>query len=238
MIPIGEGTRSRVFPISVYAIVALNIYVFVREIESARPEAFINSFAAIPYDVTHAVVLPPPSPSWPWLTLVTSQFLHGGVLHIVFNMLFLVVFGPDIEYLCGHLRFVAFYLVCGTIGGLAQVMIAPNSHVPSIGASGAIAGVLGAYIVTFPTNSIRTVVPIGCFPLLLRLPAILVIGVWAVVQFVTGFGAMSTRAGADQGGGIAYFAHIGGFLAGVFLIFVFRVRTAGDIERRYRYYSG
>jgi membrane associated rhomboid family serine protease len=236
MIPIGEGTRSRVFPISVYAIVALNIYVFVREIEATRPETFINSFAAIPYDVTHAVVLPPPSPPWPWLTLVTSQFLHGGVLHILFNMLFLVVFGPDIEYLCGHVRFIVFYLLCGTIGGLVQVMIAPNSHVPSIGASGAIAGVLGAYIVTFPTNNIRTVVPIGCFPLFLRLPAILVIGVWAVVQFVTGFGAVSTPAAAEQGGGIAYFAHIGGFLAGVFLIFVFRVRTAADVARRYRYY--
>jgi membrane associated rhomboid family serine protease len=235
MIPIGDDRRSPVFPVAVYAIVAVNVYVFLRELGARNPDAFINSFAAIPYDVTHNVVLAPPSPSWAPLTLITSQFLHGGVLHIVFNMLFLLVFGPDIEYLCGHVRFVVFYLLCGIIGGLTQVFIAPGSHVPSIGASGAIAGVLGAYIVTFPTNSIRTIVPIGCFPLFLRLPAILVIGIWAATQFITGFGAVSTRA-SQETGGVAYFAHIGGFLAGVFLIWLFRIRTPASASRRYRYY--
>jgi membrane associated rhomboid family serine protease len=236
MIPIGDDRRSPVFPVAVYAIVAVNVYVFVREFTAPNPDAFINSFAAIPYDVTHNVVLAPPSPQWSALTLVTSQFLHGGVLHIVFNMLFLLVFGPDIEYLCGHVRFVVFYLLCGVIGGLTQVFVAPGSHVPSIGASGAIAGVLGAYIVTYPTNSIRTIVPIGCFPLFLRLPAILVIGLWAVVQFMTGFGALSTHSASEQSGGVAYFAHIGGFLAGVFLIWAFRVRAPVALARRYRYY--
>src|SRR5580658_5884153 len=134
MIPLGQTRRSPVFPIAVYAIVALNVYVFVREKEAPNPDAFVNAFAAIPYDITHNVVLAPPSPQWPVLTLVTSQFLHAGVLHIVFNMLFLLVFGPEIEYVCGHVRFVAFYLGCGVIGGLVQVLVAAGSHVPSIGA--------------------------------------------------------------------------------------------------------
>lgn len=233
MIPIGQSARTPAFPLAVYVLVAINVYVFIQENTVGDPAAFVNSFAAIPYDITHNVVLAPPSPQWAWLTLVTSQFIHGGVVHIVFNMLFLVVFGPDIEYVCGSVRFVVFYLVCGIIAGLAQTLVHPGSHVPSIGASGAIAGVLGAYIVTFPTNSIQTIVPIGCFPLLLRLPAILVIGVWAYVQFATGFGS-STGTGSDEGG-IAYFAHIGGFLAGIFLIGLFRIRPRA-VARHYRYY--
>ncbi|MBV9103364.1 MAG: rhomboid family intramembrane serine protease [Candidatus Eremiobacteraeota bacterium] len=236
MIPIGDRDRSPVFPIVVYAIVVLNVYVFVREAQTPAPDAFVNAFAVIPYDVTHGIVLAPPGPPLPWFTLITSQFLHGSILHIFFNMLFLLVFGPEIEYLCGHFRFAVFYLLGGTIAGLTQVLVYPGSHVPSIGASGAIAAVLGGYIVTFPTNTIQTIVPIGCFPLFLRLPAILVIGVWAAVQFVTGFGAISTRVASEQGGGIAYFAHIGGFLAGVLLIGFFRTRPPGSVGRRYRYY--
>jgi membrane associated rhomboid family serine protease len=236
MIPIGDTGRTPAFPFAVYAIVVLNVYVFVQELEAAEPDAFVNAFALIPYDVTHGVVLAAPSPASPWLTLVTSQFLHGSILHIVFNMLFLIVFGPRVEYLCGSLRFVFFYLLCGTIGGLTQVLMIPGSHVPSIGASGAIAGVLGAYILNFPTNTVETIVPIGCFPLFVRLPAIVVIGVWAVVQVVHGFGAVSTQVATEVGGGVAYFAHVGWFLAGVFLIGLFRVRRPSPTTSRYRYY--
>ena len=235
MIPIGDSGRVPIVPVVVYGLILANVYVFAREFTAPVPDTFINAFATVPYDITHNIVLGPPSPPWPIATLVTSQFLHGGVLHLVFNMLFLLVFGPDIEYACGHVRFLLFYLACGTIGGATQVLIGPGSHVPSIGASGAIAGVLGAYIVTFPTNSIRTVVPIGCFPLLLRLPAVLVIGVWAAVQFISGFGTASTRHPAEQGG-IAYFAHIGGFLAGIFLIGAFRLRGSTAAGRRFRLY--
>ena len=124
-------------------------------------------------------MLAPPSPPVPALTIVTSMFLHGSILHIGFNMLFLFVFGPAVEHLCGHVRFLAFYLLCGIAGGIAQIAIGPGSHVPAIGASGAIAGVLGAYLVNFPFATINTIVPIGCFPLFLRLPALLVIGLWA-----------------------------------------------------------
>jgi membrane associated rhomboid family serine protease len=234
MIPIGDENRAPIFPIVTYAIIAANVYVFFQEFSAPNTDAFINAFAAIPYDITHGIRLAAPSPSIPAETLFTSMFLHGGILHIFFNMLFLAVFGPEVEYLCGHVRYLVFYLVCGLLGGAAQVAIGPDSHIPAIGASGAIAGVLGAYIVNFPTSTIRTIVPIGCFPLFLRLPAILVIGLWAAIQFLNGFGSLSARAAAAQNGGTAYFAHIGGFLAGVILIGLFRIHR--KTQRRYRYY--
>ena len=234
MIPIGEGRRLPVFPFVVYVLIAINVYVFAQEIGAADTDAFINAYAAIPYDVTNGVVLAPPSPPFAPLTLVTSMFVHGSILHIVFNMLFLFVFGPQMEYVCGHTRFAVYYLVCGLAGGAAQVLIGPGSHVPAIGASGAIAGVLGGYLVTFPFARINTIVPIGCFPLFLRLPAILVIGLWALSQFVNGFGALSSRA-AEAQGGVAYFAHIGGFCAGVILIAMFRRRDAGTRAQRSYY---
>lgn len=233
MIPIGEERRLPIFPFVVYALIATNVWMFLQEAQAPDQDAFINAFAAIPFDITNGIALPAPSPQLPVLTIVTSMFLHGSILHIFFNMLFLFVFGPDIEYLCGHARFAAFYLLAGIAGGVAQIAIGPGSHVPSIGASGAIAGVLGAYIVTYPTARIRTIVPIGCFPLFLSLPAIVVIGAWAVAQFMNGFGALSDRVASEQGG-TAYFAHIGGFCAGVLTIGWFRLRAAA--ARRYRWY--
>jgi membrane associated rhomboid family serine protease len=218
MIPIGDVDRPRGVPLAVLAIIGLNVCVFMLETSAAHPNAFINSFALIPYDLTRDIVLAPPSPPSPWLTLITSQFLHDGLLHIGSNMLFLFVFGPEVEALTGSTRFVLFYLTCGVLAGLAQLSVMPTSHVPSIGASGAIAGVLGAYLLHFPKNRVQTIVPIGCFPLFLRVPAVLVIGLWAVTQFMHGFGTLSTRVLSEQGGGIAYFAHIGGFLAGVLLV--------------------
>jgi membrane associated rhomboid family serine protease len=218
VIPIGDDERRpRGFPFVVYALIAANLWAFYQELNAPEPDRFINAFALIPYDVTHFVALAPPSPAFPPLTLLTSMFLHGGWLHIGFNLLFLFVFGPAIEDACGHVRFLAYYLVCGIAGGVAQIVIGPGSHVPALGASGAIAGVLGGYLVTFPFASIRTIVPIVIFPLFVRLPAILVIGVWAATQFLNGFATISDRA-AESTGGTAYFAHIGGFCAGVLLI--------------------
>ncbi|MDB5070882.1 MAG: putative rane protein [Candidatus Eremiobacteraeota bacterium] len=216
MIPIGDEARIRTFPFVVYALIALNVYVFFQEINAPDTDRFINAFAIIPYDVVNNVALAAPSPPIPALTIVSSMFLHGGILHIAFNMLFLFVFGPAVEQLCGHVRFLAFYVLCGIAGGIAQIAIGPGSHVPALGASGAIAGVLGAYLVNYPFATISTIVPIGCFPLFLRLPALLVIGLWAATQFVTGFWTVSDRAAESQGG-TAYFAHIGGFCAGVIL---------------------
>jgi membrane associated rhomboid family serine protease len=218
MIPIGDDEhRLPGSAFVTYGLIVVNLYVWFLELGAPDPDAFILAYATIPYDLTHWIVFPPPSPQFPPLTIVTSMFLHGGWLHIGFNMLFLFVFGPAVEYVCGHLRFFAFYLLCGFAGGIAQVVVAPDSHVPALGASGAIAGVLGGYLVNFPFASVRTIVPIFFIPLFVRLPAILVIGVWALTQFLNGFGTISSRA-AESTGGIAYFAHIGGFLAGVLLI--------------------
>ncbi len=233
MIPYGEARRLPVFPIVVYTLIVANVYVFVRELAAPDTDAFINAFATIPFDITHNIYLAPPSPALPLLTIATAMFLHGSFLHIFFNMLFLFVFGPDIEYLCGHLRFLLLYLICGIAGGLSMISIGPGSHVPEIGASGAIAGILGAYIINFPRADINTIVPVGCLPLFLRLPAFLVIGVWAGVQFVHGFGSLSDKVSSEQGG-TAYFAHIGGFCAGVLLIGFFRVRSATGQRIRLR----
>jgi membrane associated rhomboid family serine protease len=231
LIPIGDGRRLPIFPFVVYLLIGLNVYVFLAELRAPDTDAFIDLFATIPYDVTHGIVLPPPSPPVPALTIFSAMFLHASFLHIAFNMLFLFVFGPVIEYACGHLRFAALYLLCGIAGGIAQIAIGPDSHVPELGASGAIAGILGAYIVSYPTARINTIVPIGCFPLFLRLPAVLVIGIWAAIQFVNGFGALSARVAAPTDP-TAYFAHIGGFSFGVLAIGFFRMRDAGTRGRR------
>ena len=238
MIPYRDESRVPIFPFVVYGLVAVNVAVFISEIGQptmGARDAFVDANALIPYDLTHGVQLAPGPPTL--FTLITSQFVHASILHIVSNMLFLVVFGPEIEYLVGHFRFLGFYLLCGVLGNLAELAMMPGSHVPGIGASGAIAGVLGAYALRFPTNSIATIVPIGCFPLFLRLPAIFVIGLWAVTQFVQGFSPQATGMVAHaQQGGIAYFVHIGGFLAGVLLIGFFARAVPRRQGRRYRYY--
>ncbi len=224
MIPIGDERRVAIFPLSVYAIIAANIYVFYRELSTPAMDAFVNAYAVIPYDITHGIQLAA-SPHPQMFTILSAMFLHASFWHIFFNMLFLAVFGPRMESMLGDIGFFIFYVTCGIVGSFTQIFIDPVSHVPEVGASGAIAGVLGAYIVSFPTSSIQTILPIGCFPLFLRLPAILVIGVWAVIQFVHGFGTVDSRAASESGASIAYFAHIGGFLAGIFLLFVFRPRA-------------
>ena len=226
MIPLGTSARVPVFPFVTYALVIANVVVFVQELTAADTDAFINAFAAIPYDITNGVVLAPPSPPIPALTLVTSMFLHAGFLHIIFNMLFLAVFGPELEYVCGHIGYLLYYLLCGILGGVLQVAVDPGSHVPAIGASGAIAGILGGYIITAPGSTVGTVIPIGCLPLFFRLPAVVVIGFWAAAQFLHGWGAITTKTLGEQGGGTAYFAHIGGFASGVILLPLFRRRRS------------
>lgn len=215
MIPYADERRPPVFAVSVWLIVAANVYFFYRELTARQPAYVINEFALVPYNITHGITLPAPSPHPVALTIVTSMFLHGGFAHIFFNMLFLVVFGPRMERYLGHIGFISVYLLCGIAGGVAQIWVDPNSHIPEIGASGAIAGILGAYIVRYPTSRIDTVTPIGCFPLFLRLPAVLVIGIWAALQFFLGFETFDPR--ANQGG-VAYFAHIGGFSCGAILV--------------------
>jgi membrane associated rhomboid family serine protease len=229
MIPIGDddtGGRPGI-PYVNLAIIALNILVFLYQLVDPN---FTNGYAVVPAEITSGkdivgqflIVAPDgstitideaPGPRPIWLTLFTSMFMHGGFLHIGGNMLFLFIFGDNIERAYGHLKYVIFYLVCGVIASLAHVWSQPDSIIPSLGASGAISGVLAAYLVLFPTNRVRVLLTLGIIWLRpIAVPAVLMIGVWALLQFINGLGAISV---SSQTSGVAYWAHIGGFVAGL-----------------------
>jgi membrane associated rhomboid family serine protease len=159
-----------------------------------------------------------------WLTIVTSMFLHADILHIAGNMLFLWVFGNNIEDSTGRLRFVAFYLLAGTIAVYAQALLDPESTQPTIGASGAVAGVLGAYALLHPRARVLTLVIIIFFVTIVEIPALIMLGIWFVLQFLPAVGQLATPEVAGEGGGVAYFAHVGGFLFGLASIKLFAMR--------------
>jgi rhomboid family protein len=224
MLPIGdENEPSKGPPFVTLAFIAINIAVFF--LIQLSNEAFTYGYSAIPAEITSGIdlvrpvaidvggqqVLIPqePGPSPIYLTLITSMFMHGGIAHIFGNMLFLWIFGDNVEHRVGHIPYLLFYLAAGVIASFAQIAVDPDSVIPTLGASGAISGVLGAYLVMFPTN--RVTVMFGLRPVLV--PAIVAIGIWAVFQFISGFGAIATT--DETTGGVAYMAHIGGFIAGV-----------------------
>ena len=216
MIPIGDANPRRHFPVMTVLIILTNALVFLYQL--SLPERSLDAFIAqaglIPADLTAGM----PSA----LTdLLTSMFLHGGWMHILSNMLYLWIFGDNIEDLMGPIPYLLFYLAAGVVAALAQVAAYPSSHVPTIGASGAIAGVLGAYAVLYPRNRIRTLFTLGFFLRMLYLPAIIVLGFWFVLQLFSGVAAIGTMAT----GGVAWFAHIGGFVAGLVLGMVLRGRA-------------
>ena len=231
MFPIGdEHNGRRLTPVVNYALIAVNILIFFYQLTLADtrfdPELaeLIFRWGAIPAEISEGSDL---------VTLLTSQFLHGGWLHLGGNMLFLWVFGDNIEDTMGHYSYLFFYLLCGVIAGLAQVVVDPNSEIPLVGASGAISGVLGAYITLFPNGKIRTLIPLGFIPLIFLIPAWIQIGLWALLQFFNGFASLGIET-QEVGGGVAYFAHIGGFLAGVVLVWLFRDEEALDRQRAAR----
>jgi membrane associated rhomboid family serine protease len=201
------------FPVATASIVALNVVMFL--IELAAGTSFVDRYAAKPYEITHGHQLE---------TLFTSMFMHASLIHIAGNMVFLVAFGQGLEanYL-GSLRFVGFYLLCGLAAAAAQIAVDPNSTVSFLGASGAIAGVMGGYLVVFPDSQIMAtlVTPIGLIPT--RITAGIFIAIWFVIQLISGFGSI----GGAGDSGVAYFAHIGGFIAGALLILLF---GAGERE--------
>jgi membrane associated rhomboid family serine protease len=230
MLPIGDDDNPvPVFPIVNLVIIAINVVVFLYQLVS--PD-FTNGYACVPVEITTgrdlvgqfqlslpdgtaAVIDEARGPTPIWITLFTSMFMHGGWTHLGGNMLFLFIFGDNVEKAFGHLRYLAFYLVCGLVASLAQVYAGPDSILPSLGASGAIAGVLAGYLVLFPTNRVRVL--LGYF--ITTVPAVAMIGLWALIQFFNGFAATSVSA---QTGGVAYMAHIGGFIAGLVLAFVLK----------------
>jgi len=249
VIPIGDEETGRpdVVPFINLAIIAINVVVFLYQLVDPN---FTNGYSAVPAEITtgkdivgqfpivfsdgtSVVIDEAPGPNPIWLTLFTSIFMHGGWLHIGGNMLFLFIFGDNIEKAYGHVKYLVFYLVCGIIASLAHVLSQPDSIIPSLGASGAISGVLAAYLVLFPTNKIKVLLALG-FILLrpIMVPAVVMIGIWALLQFINGLGAIAVT---DQTSGVAYWAHIGGFLAGLVITILARPFMDREASARTRF---
>jgi membrane associated rhomboid family serine protease len=216
-----EQKRRRAAAVTLFLIL-INVAAFAYEIwlPSDQSAALIHEFGLVPARIEPAVERPSIDTPRVLLTLATSMFLHGGILHLAGNMLFLWVFGGSIEDHLGHARYLIFYLICGIAAGLVHVAFNWVSQVPSIGASGAISGLMGAYIVLFPWSRILTVVPVIFFFFRVRLPAFLMLAFWFAFQLASG---LATRGQPGQGG-VAWWAHIGGFVAGVLLVRTSRVR--------------
>ena len=209
MFPIGDDDSSRrTVPLVTYALVALNVLFFFVELSGG--DAFVGKWAFVPRRF-----MANPAADFP--TLFSSMFMHGGWLHLGGNMLYLWIFGDNVEDRFGHIPFTIFYLLCGLAATFAQLMFSLGSRVPNLGASGAIAGVLGAYILLFPQGRVKVLQGTQ----VVQMPALMVIGFWIVLQFFSGIGSIANTADT---GGVAYMAHIGGFLAGLVLTFLFRGR--------------
>ncbi len=207
MMPIGDDDSSRrTVPLVTYALIALNVLFFV--VELGGGDAFIEKWAFVPSRFLA-------NPLDDSLTLITSMFMHVGWLHLGSNMLYLWIFGDNVEDRFGHIKFAVFYLGCGLVATFAQLAFGPGSNLPNLGASGAVAGVLGAYILLFPQGRIRVLQG----QQVIQVPALIVIGLWIVLQLFSGIGSIASSA---QTGGVAYMAHIGGFVAGLGLTLLFR----------------
>jgi membrane associated rhomboid family serine protease len=230
-----------------WGLIVINVAVFLYQV-SLGPDApvFMFAYGVVPVAITHGIPqtslpgapanLPFQTPEPVYLTLITAMFLHAGWLHIGGNMLFLYIFGDNVEDRLGHLAYLAFYLFCGIIASLAQIFVDPNSTIPSLGASGAIAGVLGSYIVLFPWAGVRTIIFLFVFVTIVTLPAIILIGIWFALQFFNGIAALST---VQQGmGGVGYFAHVGGFVTGLVITLALRPLLQPPAGMSYPYFPG
>jgi len=217
MIPLRDTLRSRSFPVMNWLIIITNVLVFLYEttLTSGQLDRLVMTYGTVP---ARFLTGDPQA----LLTLFTSMFLHGGWLHIIGNLWVLFIFGDNVEDRMGSGRYFLFYFASGIVAGLTQIIVGPNSHIPAIGASGAIAGVLGAYLVLFPGARVLTLVPLFFLPWFIEIPAIIFLGFWFILQFFNGVLALQMTAAL---GGIAYWAHIGGFLFGVIFIPFFSRRS-------------
>jgi len=226
--PLKDDNPSESAPVVTVALIVLNALFFVYQIsleaggaDGARAgQAFIEEFGLVPCRLTGACRVGPELPA-PVLTIFTSMFMHGGLFHIGGNMLYLWIFGNNVEDTLGHARYLLFNLLSGIAAALAQTAIGPSSVVPMVGASGAVSGVLGAYLVLFPRAHVTTLIILGFFFRLVQIPAMVVLGFWIVLQVLNGLGSFGSS------GGVAFFAHIGGFLAGIGLLYVLKPRPRG-----------
>ena len=231
VMPLGDDDLDRHrTPYVTFALIAINIVVWLLELSGG--ERFINGYSAIPFEITHntdlvgnqsvnvggqSITIPMyPGPTPIYLTLLTSMFMHASWMHIIGNMLYLWIFGDNIEDRLGHVKFLIFYLVCGFAASAAHIIFSASSVIPGLGASGAIAGVLGAYLILFPKKNVRVLFARQ----IVNMPAFMVLGLWIALQIFSQIGVSG-----GQASGVAYLAHIGGFFAGVILIFLFGGRA-------------
>ncbi|MGH7256445.1 MAG: rhomboid family intramembrane serine protease [Nitrospirales bacterium] len=220
MIPLHDDNPTSTTPVLTVALIAACSLVFVYQaaLPSQSAEMFVYKFGAIPAVVFGLASLPSELAGLPaYTSLVTSMFLHGGWMHLIGNMLYLWIFGNNIEDVMGRSRFIVFYVTCGILAALSHALIEPSSTIPMVGASGAISGILGAYLLLFPRAQVLVLIPLGPFIRPMYVPAALVLGLWFVMQVLSG--GMSL---GRSGGGVAFFAHVGGFAAGMALVGVFK----------------
>jgi membrane associated rhomboid family serine protease len=249
VIPLKDSLQSRTVPWVNYSLIAVNILVFLYQLSLAndlmvvvgQADTAINRFlwewgtvscrfsGSCPLDFDQEY---PDSPN-PLVTLVSAMFIHAGLLHLIGNMLFLWIFGDNVEDAMGHVAYLLFYLFVGVLAGLAQVVVTPDSTVPAVGASGAIAGVMAAYLVLYPRATVHVLIPIIIIPWFTHLPAVVLMVAWFAIQLVSGLGEFGARATGGEGG-VAWFAHIGGFVAGLVLVWFFRTRRRShDVREQY-----
>ena len=216
MIPIRDEIKTKRIPFVNYTLIAINIIVFlIMVLNPAKIDSIVMGNALIPTDVTQGFKISVLK------NFITAMFMHAGWMHLISNMLYLWIFGDNIEDRLGHVGYLLFYLAAGIFASGLHIFFNPTSNVPSLGASGAIAGVLGAYPIFYPQSKVYTFIPFGYFMRLRPLPAIVVLGLWFVMQIFSGVGSMMAQ---GQGGGVAYWAHIGGFVFGLLIGFLFNKR--------------
>jgi len=220
MFPVRDTIPSRTYPVMTLTIILANVAVFLFELGLSEGQLknlfFLFGFIPATYsNATWAAVMLSPSGYWPFLT---SMFLHGGWLHIIFNMWSLWIFGDNVEDRMGHVGFLVFYLLCGLAAGILHLLTNLNSMLPTVGASGAIAGVMGAYLLLYPYARIITMIPVFFYPVFIEVPAVIFIGLWLYSQLFSGVASLSVT---TQVGGIAWWAHVGGFMAGAVLTHFF-----------------
>jgi membrane associated rhomboid family serine protease len=241
LFPIGDdNTGRRSTPIVTWTLIGINVLVYFLLQGGTGNNPFTYAYSVVPYEITNntdlygtvrignAAVELFRGPFPIWLTILSAMFMHGGLSHIGGNMLYLWIFGDNVEDNMGKVKFLIFYLLSGMLATAAHILVGPQSRIPSLGASGAIAGVLGAYLVMFPHNSVRVM----AFMRIVPMPALVVIGLWGLLQFINGFGSLAQ---AGSSGGVAYMAHVGGFVAGIVLCFFFRDRSLSVPEQRQAY---
>ncbi len=221
MVPLRDDNPTTITPYITCGLIGINIFIFFYQakLNSEQLAYFFHLYALVPKELTasfHGLSLNQPVPEW--MTLITSQFLHGGILHLGGNMLYLWIFGCNIEEQLGHFKYLVFYLACGVLAALSQWFFSQLSTIPILGASGAIAGVMGAYILRFPRAQILTLLPVGFFIMTVRIPAVFFLGFWFFQQALFSFASLNVPPNTGtESGGIAYWAHAGGFVFGLIL---------------------